>query len=186
MRGINKQELKDILDKHSKWLRHEEGGERANLSDTNLRYANLRYADLRYANLRSANLSSADLRYADLRSADLSDTNLRCANLSCADLSCADLRCADLRSADLSDTNLRYTRLENKVLLTFCFGKHTASFMSEDSITIGCYTHPTAYWVEHFVTIGTQEGYTTAQIQEYGRFIKGCAKIQASMPKESK
>ena len=116
MHQINRQELKDILDKHGKWLRHEEGGERANLS--------------------------------------------------CADLS--------------------YTRLENKALLTFCFGKHTASFLSEDSITIGCHTYPTAYWVEHFATIGTQAGYTTAQIQEYGRFIKGCAKIQASMPKEPK
>lgn len=51
MRTISKQELKDILDKHGKWLRKEEGGE---------------YADLSSADLSSANLSSADLRSADL------------------------------------------------------------------------------------------------------------------------
>lgn len=35
MRVVNEQELKDILDKHEKWLRSEEGGERANLSSAN-------------------------------------------------------------------------------------------------------------------------------------------------------
>ena len=56
MRIISEQELKNILDKHGKWLIKENGGERADLS----------YADLRYANLRYANLSYADLSYADL------------------------------------------------------------------------------------------------------------------------
>ena len=54
---INEQQLKDILDKHGKWLRNEENGERANLRSADLRYANLRYADLRYANLSSADWS---------------------------------------------------------------------------------------------------------------------------------
>ena len=77
---MTQDELKVILDKHAKWLRDEEGRERANVSAADLRYANLRYADLRYANLRyadlraadlsSANLSSADLRYADLHDAE--------------------------------------------------------------------------------------------------------------------
>ncbi len=49
MRQISEQELKDILDKHGRWLRNEENGERANL-----RYADLSYADLSYANLRYA------------------------------------------------------------------------------------------------------------------------------------
>jgi hypothetical protein len=81
MRTINEQELKDILDKHGKWIRNEENGERANLSYADLRYAdlssaNLRYADLSYANLRYADLSYADLRYANLSSANLSSANL--------------------------------------------------------------------------------------------------------------
>ena len=105
MRKISEQELKDILDKHGKWLRSENGGERANLRSANLSsadlsYANLSSADLRSADLRSANLSSADLRSADLRSADLRSADLRSADLRSADLRSADLRSADLRSAD--------------------------------------------------------------------------------------
>ena len=76
MRIISEQELKNILDKHGKWLIKENGGERADLS-----YADLRYANLRYANLSYADLSYADLRYADLRSADLRYANLSSANL---------------------------------------------------------------------------------------------------------
>ena len=68
--------IKEILEKHKKWLNAEDGGERANLSG----------ADLRDTNLRGANLRGADLSGANLRGADLS-----CANLSGADLSCADL-----------------------------------------------------------------------------------------------
>ena len=64
--------LQEILEKHVKWLRNEDGGERANLS-----YANLSNADLSYANLSNANLFNADLRNADLSYADLFNANLR-------------------------------------------------------------------------------------------------------------
>lgn len=43
---MNAENLKDILDKHLKWLRSEDGGKRADL-----RGANLYGADLRRANL---------------------------------------------------------------------------------------------------------------------------------------
>jgi len=86
MRNISEKELKYILDKHGKWIRNEEGGERANLSYANLRSANLSYADLSYANLRSADLSSANLSYANLSYADLSSADLSYANLSYANL----------------------------------------------------------------------------------------------------
>ena len=57
---MNKAKLAEILEKHSKWLRNEEGGKRA---------------DLRRADLSDAVLRSADLRRAVLRSADLSDVS---------------------------------------------------------------------------------------------------------------
>ena len=74
--------IKEILEKHKKWLNSEDGGERADLRgadlcDANLRGADLRGADLRGADLRGANLRGADLRGADLRGADLCDANLR-------------------------------------------------------------------------------------------------------------
>ena len=51
---ISAEKLQEIIESHGRWLRNEEGGERANL--------------------RSADLSSADLSGADLRSADLDKT----------------------------------------------------------------------------------------------------------------
>ena len=104
MKKISDTELKAIIYKHAKWARGEDGGERANLRDADLRGANLRNADLSGANLRGANLRNADLRDADLsganlRGADLSDAHLRDANLHSADLSDAHLRDANLRDA---------------------------------------------------------------------------------------
>ena len=74
--------IKEILDKHQKWLNGEAGGERANLS----------WADLSGANLRGANLSMANLRGANLSMANLRGANLSGANLSWADLSGAENR----------------------------------------------------------------------------------------------
>ena len=111
-------EFQLILEKHNKWLASEPDGERADLSNADLRYANLsnadlRYANLRYANLRYANLSNADLRYAGLSNADLSNANLIYADLSNADLRYADLSNANLSNADLSNADLRYADLSN-------------------------------------------------------------------------
>ena len=63
--------LKLTLDLHLKWLRDEEGGERAILHG----------ADLHGADLHGANLHGAILRWADLREADLHGANLRGADL---------------------------------------------------------------------------------------------------------
>ena len=79
-------ELKEILEKHNKWLNNGEGGERANLSGANLSGANLSGANLRWADLSGANLSGANLRWADLSGANLSGANLRWADLSEADI----------------------------------------------------------------------------------------------------
>src|SRR5574343_612566 len=78
---MNSNELKEVLDKHTLFLKGKDGGERANLRYADLSGANLRYADVRYANLRCANLSGANLSGANLRYADLSGANLRGANL---------------------------------------------------------------------------------------------------------
>ena len=98
---MNTDKLKEILDKHQKWLNGEPDGERANLYG-----ADLRGADLRGANLRGADLNGADLRWANLNSADLRGADLRWANLNGADLRGADLRWADLRGADLRGADL--------------------------------------------------------------------------------
>ena len=57
---MDEQELKNILDKHFKWLRGENGGKRANLSGADLFGANLSGADLSRSNLSGADLFGAD------------------------------------------------------------------------------------------------------------------------------
>ena len=79
--SMDAKKLKEILDKHLKWIRGEDGGERADLSR-----ANLYGADLSRANLYGADLSGANLYGADLSRADLSGANLSEANLYGADL----------------------------------------------------------------------------------------------------
>ncbi len=88
---MDKQELKAILGKHLKWLRGEDGGERANLSGAYLSGANLSGAYLSGAYLSGAYLSEANLSGADLSEADLFGANLSEADLSRANLSRANL-----------------------------------------------------------------------------------------------
>ncbi len=114
---MDNEKLKEILERHRKWLNDEDGGERANLRGADLPGADLRGADLCGANLRGADLRGADLREANLREAylcgaylcgaDLREANLRGADLRGADLCGANLRGADLREANLREANLR-------------------------------------------------------------------------------
>ena len=105
--------IKDILEKHKKWLNGEYGGECADLRDADLCGANLRGANLRGADLCGADLRGANLRDADLRDADLCGANLRGANLRGADLRGANLRDADLCDADLCGADLRGANLRD-------------------------------------------------------------------------
>ena len=123
MRKITEQELKEILEKHEKWLRREEDGERADLSyadlsnvdleNANLYSANLSYVNLSNANLYNANLDNANLSNTNLDSANLSYANLYNVNLSNANLSNANLYNANLDNADLSYVNLSNANLYN-------------------------------------------------------------------------
>ena len=94
---MTKEELALILDKHKKWLNDDPDGERAYLSDADLRRVNLRGADLSDADMRGANMRGADMRGANLRGADLSGANL--------DFSCLPLWCGSL-SAHFDDRQI--------------------------------------------------------------------------------
>lgn len=125
---INGVNLEEILEKHEKWLKHEEDGEKADLSgvdlsyvdlrgrnlrSVNLRGANLRGGILRSVNLRSVDLSYANLSYADLSYADLIDTDLFHVDLSCTNLSNANLNRADLSATNFNNANLKYANLKD-------------------------------------------------------------------------
>lgn len=112
-------DIKIVLEKHAKWLRGEDGGERANLCNADLRSANLRNA-----NLSSANLFNADLRNADLRGANLFNVNLGSADLFNADLRGANLFYANIFNADLRDANLSGAKNTDKIT----WNAHTAFY----------------------------------------------------------
>lgn len=125
-------DISKIVSKHGKWAHGEEGGERANLMNADLRGAELVDVDLRRANLSGVNLKGEEMCYTNLSGTDLNDANLRgadlkeakicyaslkgvslrSANLSSADLSGADLWGAKLRGANLKDANLYCTNLK--------------------------------------------------------------------------
>lgn len=148
MRTISKDELKEILEKHRKWLYKEEGGEQADLS-----HADLQNADLSAAKLQNADLSYANLSYANLSGADLICANLRYTGLYGADLSYANLNYADLSHAVLQDANLQDVNFysinlkdaERTWLITVgnigSRQTETVYFVDYDNIRCGCWNN---------------------------------------------
>ena len=127
---ISAEKLQEIIKSHGRWLRNEEGGERANLSD---------------ADLSDADLSDADLRDAYLRGAYLSGANLRGAYLSGADLSDANLSGADLRGADLDKTYYQVVRIgSRRGTTTYC--------VDDDNVLCGCWNNYKGGTLEEFKT----------------------------------
>ena len=162
---ISAEKLQEIIKSHGRWLRNEEGGERANLRDAYLSGANLRGADLRDAdlsdaylsdaNLSDAYLSGADLRGANLRDANLSDANLRDAYLSGADLRGANLRGANLRDAYLSGANLRGADLDKTYYQVVRIGSRrgtTTYCVDDDNVLCGCWNNYKGGTLEEFKT----------------------------------
>ena len=170
-------ELQEHLRLHALWIVHDTAGERADLSGANLSEADLSGANLYRANLSGADLSGANLSGANLYEADLSRANLSRADLSRADLSEADLSEANLSGADLSRANLYGTLLENKVILSFQYKKHTAYYYGDEFIHIGCHKKTIEEWLKTYNEVGLLEKYSEIEISKYGKFIKGCANI---------
>ena len=81
MRTFTKEELAEIIESHGKWLHGNDGGERADLSYSNLSGSNLSYSNLSGSNLSYSNLSGSNLSYSNLSYSDLSGSNLRGSNL---------------------------------------------------------------------------------------------------------
>ena len=126
--------LKEILEKHKKWLCGKKGGEKAKLSGADLCRADLCRADLRRADLCCADLSRADLSGADLSCADLRRADLSCADLSRADLSGADLSCATGLLNPIDYLAEKFERTEDGYVVYKVFNE--------------CYASPTKWKVE--------------------------------------
>jgi len=169
--------LREILDQHKEW--RESGGisgKRAYLKGADLREAYLRRADLREADLKGAYLGGADLRRAylvgaDLRGAYLGGADLRGADLREADLRGAYLGGADLRGADLREADLRGAYLGETGIIAIQGSMHRIICISRDEICVGCERHSLTDWIKTYRSIGKNNDYTHAQIEEYGKWF---------------
>lgn len=150
---ITQEKLKEILASHSKWLRGENGGEKADLSNVDLSYINLNHTDLRganfcganlyRANLFGANLSGAKLCGADLCGADLSYSSLRATNLRHTNLSNSRFDNANLSTTSLSKTYYQIVRIGSReATTTYC--------VEDDNVRCGCWNNYGGGTLEEF------------------------------------
>jgi hypothetical protein len=153
---MTKDELKKVLESHSRWLEGSEGVKAdlqgADLRGADLQGADLRGADLPGANLRGANLPGADLPGADLRGADLQGANLRGANLQRANLWGANLQRAnlwgaDLRGANLPGANLRGANLQRAnlpapTMLLLAYWGEVSKELTTELMRYDAFNHP--------------------------------------------
>lgn len=97
MKTLSPEELTAILAKHRRWLDEEEGGERADLRDT----------DLRFQDLRGERLLSALLTGSDFTCSDLAGAGHRNAGMFGTDLTDVDASLADMRGTNLAGARLQ-------------------------------------------------------------------------------
>lgn len=117
LRTLTKEQLTKILEAHRKWVESgEKEGEKADLSNTDLRRRNLSDTDLRLANLSGVNLQEANLLKVNLEGASLSKANLKEANLVKANLKGANLDEVNLKEANLTGANLEGASLRRAKL----------------------------------------------------------------------
>jgi uncharacterized protein YjbI with pentapeptide repeats len=96
---MNPHNLRDILINHQRWLRNMRGGQRADLSLSDLRYFSLDGVNLHRTKFAGSNLAGASFIGSDLSEADMFGAILNGANFTGASLKDADLRGAHMRDA---------------------------------------------------------------------------------------
>ena len=170
---ITQEKLNEIIESHGKWLRNEEGGEKADLIGANLGDANLIGANLRGANLGDANLGGADLGGANLRGANLRDANLRGADLGGANLIGANLGGADLGGADLIGANLIGATLRGANLRDANLGGANLNKTYYQITRIGSRNATTTYCVEDDnVVCGCWNNYRGGTLEEFKKRVE--------------
>ena len=137
---MNQKELLIVLEKHGKWLRNKEGGERADLRGVDLCDADLCGANLCDANLCDANLCDANLRGAYLRGAYLRGAYLCDADL---DYACWPLWCGSLKARidDRQVKQLLYHVLSAVSYSDNCSDELKAALLTETNITVANQFH---------------------------------------------
>jgi hypothetical protein len=114
---MDQETLASVLRNHELWLKSQGArGERADLSEKDLRGANLSLEDLSYADLSKADLRGANLWGSNLNGADLSEADLSGVNLLGVNLGGAKLHGTVLIGAEIDNQFLENFRLPTKNL----------------------------------------------------------------------
>lgn len=125
---MNKGQLDKILRKHEMWLNGEKGGERADLSRTDISGFNLSLTNLRGAIMIGTNLSYTDLSDTDMKCTNLAGAIMIGTNLSRAIMSGAIMSGAIMNGAILEGTNLSCADLSGAILEEVKFNEYTIFF----------------------------------------------------------
>jgi hypothetical protein len=150
---ITQEKLKEILASHGKWLRGENGGEKADLSNADLSCINLNHTDLRGANLCEANFYGANLYGANLCGANLCGANLCGADLRNSSLRATDLRAIDLSNSRFDNANLSTTSLSKTYYQIVRIGSREATTtycVEDDNVRCGCWNNYGGGTLEEF------------------------------------
>lgn len=90
------------------------------------------------------------------------------------------LRWANLSGAKLSGANLRGAKLAAKQYICQIHASRHAIVSIDDDLRIGCHRKPLAEWLETFEAVGRENGYTDAEISEYGGWLRQIAAVLAA------
>ena len=88
----------------------------------------------------------------------------------------SNLRWANLSEADLSGANLRGAK---QYICQIHASRHAIVAIDDDA-RIGCHRKPLAEWLETFEAVGRENGYSEAEIAEYGGWLRQIAAVLAA------
>jgi hypothetical protein len=150
------EQIRDTVESHAKWLRGEDGGERADFAGEDLAVAdligvNLSRADLSGADLTRVRLGGSVLTEANLDGANLDGADLMGASLNCATLVRANLRRAYLHGTGLYGANLHGANLHGAVLTEADLGEANLSEadLTESNLSEADFTKAKLNWRSH-------------------------------------
>ena len=165
MENISIERFLEIKNKHKKWLNHENGGERANFENIDLRslildpsfnienlegavLVNAEFIGIRGnkesfkemylagAKFTGADLSDSDFTGAHLRRAVFKGANLRGVNFSKANLMGVNFTGADISTTNFSQANLESARFVGGSLYNLCFHDANLSYSNFSGVNI--------------------------------------------------
>ena len=90
---------------------------------------------------------------------------------------------AVLRTVDadtLREADLRGADLRCKQYICQIHASRHAIIAIDDDLRIGCHRKPLAKWLKTFEAVGRENGYTEAEIAEYGGWLRQIAAVLAA------